>query len=139
MSKSYRPGKDEFDTEWSFVDANGKVLGRLATEIAAKLVGKDKATYTPGVLPMSKVVVTNAAKVAVTGNKESDKVYYRHSNYPGGLRQETLGEMRAKHPERIIQNAVKGMLPNNKLRDRFMANLYVYEGAEHPHTAQEGK
>ena len=139
MSKSYRPTKNEFQTEWNFVDANGKVLGRLATEIAAKLIGKDKATYTPGVLPNVKVVVTNASKVAVTGNKETGKIYYRHTNFPGGIKQETLGELREKNPSKIIENAVKGMLPQNKLRNRFMANLYVYEGTEHPHTAQEGK
>lgn len=139
MNKSYMPKKNEFDTEWHFVDAEGKVLGRIATEIASTLVGKDKPTYTPGVLPKVKVVVTNAAKVAVTGNKEDDKIYYRHSDYPGGIKQETLGEVRAKDSTKIIERAVKGMLPNNKLRKRFMANLYVYEGTEHPHKAQEGK
>ncbi len=139
MTKSYMPKKNEFETEWHFVDANGKVLGRLATEIAAKLVGKDKATYTPGVLPKVKVVVTNSLKVAVTGNKESDKIYYRHSDFPGGIKQATLAEVRTKDSTKIIERAVKGMLPNNKLRKRYMDNLYVYEGTEHPHSAQEGK
>lgn len=137
MTKSFFPRKEGKEIEWFFFDVEGKVLGRIASEIAVKLIGKDSPKYTPGVLSGNKVVVTNAAKVAVTGNKEDDKTYYRHSGYPGGLKSETLGEVREKDPTRIIKMAVKGMLPRNKLTKKYMANLYIYPDAEHPHKAHE--
>lgn len=125
-------------TKWHFLSAEGKILGDLATEVSRILLGKNSASFTPGVLSDAKVVVTNAAKVAVSGTKESNKLYHRHSNFPGGLRTETLSEVRAKNPKKIIENAVWGMLPTNRLRERMMANLYIYPSAEHPHHAQEG-
>jgi len=115
------------------------VLGRVATEIAKLLMGKDEATYTPGVMSGNKVVVTNSAKIAVTGNKMADKTYFRHTRYPGGIKQATLEEVMAKDPTKPLRMAVKGMLPKNKLQKRYMANLHIYAGEEHPHTAQENK
>lgn len=139
MNKSFYPTKDDKEVNWFFFDADGKILGKIATEIAVKLIGKEDSKYTPGVLSGNKVVVTNAEKVAVTGRKETQKVYYRHSDYPGGLKAERLEEVREKSPIRIIQRAVKGMLPQNKLTKKYMANLYIYPGAKHPHKAHEGK
>lgn len=131
------PKTKDIKEEWHFVDAKGKVLGKLATEVSVQLVGKNTPTYTPGALSGNHVVVTNAAKVAVTGNKRQDKTYYRHSNYPGGLKAETFAEIIAKNPPKAIELAVRGMLPINKLRKRYMAHLHVYAGTEHPHSAQE--
>ena len=137
MNKTHMPNEKNTQGQWYFLDAKGQVLGKLATKAAAVLMGKNSAVYTPGVLSDNHVVVTNAAKIVVSGNKMQDKIYYRHSNYPGGLRQETLGEVMKKNPSAAIERAIKGMLPINKLRKRYMANLYVYAGAEHPHGAQE--
>ena len=137
MNKTHAPKLSDKKEEWYFVDANGKVLGRLATSVASLLLGKDSALYTPGVLSGNHVVVTNASKVAFTGNKKQQKIYYSHSNYPGGLKQETLEQVMKKDPSKVIERAVKGMLPTTKLRKRYMANLHVYERKEHPHGAQE--
>lgn len=137
INKTYFPKSKDTNGTWHFVDAQGKVLGRLATEISKLLIGKDEPTYTPGVPSGNKVVVTNAGKIAVTGNKKEGKVYFRHTRYPSGIREVKLGEMMEKFPTRPLEKAVKGMLPKNKLQKKYMANLYIYEGEEHPHTAQE--
>jgi len=119
--------------EWHLIDAKDKVLGRLASEIAELLIGKQKKDYTPHIDAGDFVVVINAAEIAVTGNKEDDKKYYRHSGFPGGLKVRTLGELRETFPERIIEKAVKNMLPKNKLQSPRMTRMKVFAGAEHPH------
>ena len=123
--------------DWYVVDAEGKTLGRLATGIADTLRGKRKPEYTPHCDTGDFVVVVNAAKIRVTGNKLSDKLYHRHSGYPGGLRSRTLGEMLERRPEEVIRLAVKGMLPRNRLARQQIAKLKVYAGPEHPHEAQK--
>ncbi|MCA9369220.1 50S ribosomal protein L13 [Candidatus Woesebacteria bacterium] len=119
--------------EWHLVDAKDKVLGRLASEIAEKLIGKHKKEYTPHIDAGDYVVVINASEIAVTGDKEESKKYYRHSGFPGGLKVRTLGELRETFPERIIEKAVKNMLPKNKLQSPRMTRMKVFAGAEHPH------
>jgi large subunit ribosomal protein L13 len=121
---------------WYVVDAEGKTLGRLATRIARVLTGKHKPTYTPHADTGDFVVVVNADKVHLTGKKWSDKVYYRHSQYPGGLRTRTAAQVRAAHPTRVIEAAVRGMIPGNKLRARRMARLRLFAGPNHEHAAQ---
>ncbi|MDH3693348.1 MAG: 50S ribosomal protein L13 [Gammaproteobacteria bacterium] len=125
--------------EWLLVDAQDKVLGRLATEVARRLRGKHKAEYTPHVDTGDYVVIINAEKVYVSGNKEQDKVYHRHSGFPGGIKSVTLDKVRATHPERIIETAVKGMLPKNSLGRAMFSKLRVYAGADHRHQAQQPK
>ena len=125
--------------DWFVIDATDKPLGRLATEIANRLRGKHKPEYTPNVDTGDYIVVVNAEKVKATGNKLKDKIYYRHTEYPGGIRSQTLEEMLAKHPERAIEKAVKGMLPKGPLGYAQFRKLKVYAGAEHPHTAQQPK
>src|ERR671923_2353013 len=122
--------------DWHVVDAEGKTLGRLATRIADTLRGKNKAQYTPHVDTGDFVVVVNAEKIAVTGKKLDDKVYYRHSGYPGGIRGRTLREELERRPTEVIRKAVKGMLPRNRLGRAQLRKLRVYAGPEHPHTAQ---
>jgi large subunit ribosomal protein L13 len=119
------------------VDASGKTLGRLATQIADILRGKRKPQYTPHVDVGDFVIVINAEKIAVTGNKRADKRYYRHSGYPGGLRSRTLEEMLQRRPEEVIRRAVKGMLPRNRLARKQLTKLKVYAGPDHPHAAQK--
>lgn len=138
MQKTYTQKTSEVTREWHLVDAKGKVLGRLATDIARKLVGKNKKEYTPHIDGGDYVVVINAKEVAVTGNKEQDKMYYTHSNFPGGLKSKNLAKQRVLFPERIIEQAVKNMLPKNKLQDQRMTRLKVYAGSEHKHTSQLG-
>ena len=123
--------------DWYVVDAQGKTLGRLATQIADVLRGKRKPEYTPHCDTGDFVVVVNAAKIKVTGNKLNDKLYYRHSGYPGGIRSRTLGEMLERRPEEVIRKAVKGMLPRNRLARQQLLKLKVYAGPEHPHEAQK--
>ncbi len=130
---------NEVRREWFVVDATGKTLGRLATEIARRLRGKHKAEFTPHVDTGDYIVVLNAGKVSVTGNKLEDKVYYRHSGYPGGLKSIVLKDLLATKPERAIEIAVKGMLPKNPLGRAMFRKLKVYSGAEHKHTAQTPK
>lgn len=125
--------------EWYVIDASEYTLGRMASEIARYLRGKHKPEYTPHIDTGDYVIVVNAEKVRVTGNKEKNKVYYRHSGYPGGIKSQTLEEVRTKHPERIIEKAVKGMLPRNSLGRAVFRKLKVYAGAEHPHGAQQPK
>ena len=134
--RTYSPKKSEIERGWRVVDAEGETLGRLATRIAAILRGKDKPTYTMHMSVGDNVIVINAEKVRVTGQKEDQKTYYRHTQYPGGLRAVTLSTLREKHPERIIQNAVKGMLPHNRLGRQNLRRLHIYAGPEHPHEAQ---
>ncbi len=137
--KTYSQKPADVTREWFLVDATELPLGRLATIIADKLIGKSKPTYTPHVDGGDYVVVINAEKLVVTGNKETGKIYYRHSGFPGGIKDATLAEVREKAPERIIEAAVAGMLPKNKLSADRMARLKVFAGAEHAHTAQQPK
>src|SRR5215204_6378261 len=123
--------------DWYVVDAEGKTLGRLATRIADALRGKRKPEYTPHIDTGDFVVVVNAEKIVVSGNKLQDKRYYRHSGYPGGLRSRTLSEMLDRQPEEVIRRAVKGMLPRNRLGRAQLRKLKVYAGPEHPHAAQK--
>lgn len=118
---------------WHLVDVNGKILGRISSEIAKLLMGKSKPYYVRNLDCGDYVIVVNASGVKVTGKKETDKKYYRHSGYPGGLRTETLKELRESKPEEIIRHAVKGMLPQNKLRDRMLTRLFTYKGESHPY------
>ena len=127
----------DVERSWWVVDAQNQTLGRLATEIARRLRGKHKPEYTPHVDTGDFIIVVNAEKVRVTGNKEHGKTYYRHTGYPGGIKGTTVAEMRKTHPERIIEKAVKGMLPRNPLGRAMYRKLKVYAGAEHPHTAQQ--
>lgn len=135
MQKTYMQKTSDVKREWHLVDAKDKVLGRLASEIAEKLIGKHKKEFTPHIDAGDYVVVINAQEIAVTGNKEDQKKYYRHSGFPGGLKVRTLGEVRETFPERIIEKAVKNMLPKNKLQSPRMTRLKVFAGAEHPHGA----
>ena len=123
--------------EWILLDADGATLGRLATEVARRLRGKHKPEFTPHCDTGDYVVVINAEKIKVTGNKLQDKTYYRHTEYPGGIRETKLNKMLDAHPERVIQKAVKGMLPHGPLGYAQFGKLKVYAGAEHPHTAQQ--
>jgi len=125
----------EIIREWHVVDVKGKTLGRIATEIAVMLMGKKKSYFVRNLDCGDHVVVVNAKEVKVTGNKEQDKKYYRHSGYPGGFKSETLSELRARRPEEIIKEAVKGMLPQNRLRDRMLKRLHVFK--EEAHTYQD--
>ncbi|MCA9742599.1 MAG: 50S ribosomal protein L13 [Deferribacteres bacterium] len=135
--KTYIPKLDEIEQKWFVVDADGKTLGRLASTIATILRGKNKPYFTPHLDTGDFVVVVNADKVRVTGKKAQQKVYSRYTGYPGGLRQVNLETLRRTHPERIIQSAVWGMLPNNRLGRKLLKKLHVYAGAEHPHAAQK--
>ncbi len=128
--------KEDTKRKWRVIDAEGKILGRLATEIANALRGKDKAEFTPNQDCGDFVVVINAEKIKVTANKEAQKTYYRHSGIPGGFKSETLGSLRKRRPTELIRRAVKGMLPHNRLSDRLITKLKLYAGAEHPHTPQ---
>ena len=127
---------NEISREWFIVDAEGQTLGRLASEIAQIIRGKKKPHFTPHMDMGDFVVVVNAEKVKVTGNKEKNKSYFRHSGYPGGVTQISLREVRQDFPERIITNAVKGMLPHNRLGRQLLTHLKVYSGLKHPHSAQ---
>ncbi|MGN0673362.1 MAG: 50S ribosomal protein L13 [Anaerovoracaceae bacterium] len=135
--KSYIAKAGDIQHNWYVIDAEGKTLGKLAAETAMILRGKKKPTYTPHMDCGDYVVVINAEKICVTGKKESDKIYKRHTGYPGGLREMTLAEMRAKKPEEIIRHAVKGMMPKGKLGRAMFKKLKVYAGPEHPHAAQK--
>ena len=122
--------------DWHLADAKGQILGHLASEIAQKLIGKNKPTYTPHIDGGDFVVVINASEIAVSGNKEEDKMYYRHSGFPGGLKEKSLGELKKSFPTRIIEKAVFNMLPKNKLRSGRMNRLKVYANADHKHESQ---
>ena len=137
VMKTYVAKPTDRERNWLVVDANGKTLGRLATQIADALRGKRKPEYTPHIDTGDFVVVVNAEKISVSGKKRTDKRYYRHSGYPGGLRSRTFEEMIERRPEEIIRLAVKGMLPRNRLARRQITKLKVYAGPEHPHIAQK--
>ncbi len=134
--KTFVPKTDEIERKWWLVNADGKVLGRLATEVAVLLRGKNKPQFADFCDTGDFVVVINAEKISVTGKKMGDKVYFRHSQYPGGLKSETLRELLEKKPEDVIRRAVWGMIPKNKLGRRVIKKLKVYRGSEHPHEAQ---
>ena len=137
--KTYTAKKGEIAREWYLVDADGQTLGRLATRIADTLRGKGKPQYTPHVDTGDFVVVVNAEKIQVTGNKLDQKRYYRHSGYPGGLRSRTLREQLDRRPTEVLRTAVKGMLPKNRLARQQLTKLKIYAGPEHPHEAQAPK
>ena len=135
--KTFVPRPTEQKRKWYLVNANGKVLGRLATEIARRIRGKDSPLFTPYFDMGASVVVVNAEKVRITGKKSKLKQYYHHTGYPGGLRSVNFEKLIATHPERIIQKAVKGMLPKNRLGRQLNRRLFVYAGPDHPHKAQQ--
>ena len=135
--KTVSAKKESVTREWYVVDATGKTLGRLSTEIANRLRGKHKPEFTPHVDTGDYIVVVNAEKVKVTGNKTTDKVYHHHTGYPGGIKSITFDKLIDKAPERIIEKAVKGMMPKNKLSRSMMTKLKIYAGSEHPHSAQQ--
>jgi len=137
--KTYSAKPKEIEQRWYVVDAEGQILGRLATRIADTLRGKRKPQFTPHIDTGDFVVVVNAEKIAVTGNKLEQKRYYRHSGYPGGIRSRTLAEQLERRPTEVIRKAVKGMLPKNKLASAQLTKLKVYAGPEHPHAAQAPK
>lgn len=136
MEKTYYPKAGEIQPQWYLVDAKDQNLGRLATRIASVLLGKHKPSFTPGVDMGNYVVVVNAERVTVTGNKMEDKYYYHHSNYPGGLKSTSLKRQLETHPDRVLRSAVWGMLPHNKMSRRLIRKLKIYSGPEHPHQAQ---
>ncbi len=137
--KTYTAKPSDIKQDWFVVDASGKTLGRLATEIARRLRGKHKPEYTPHMDTGDYIVVINAKEIKVTGNKTTDKIYYRHTGFPGGLKSITFDKLLAKKPERIIEKAVKGMLPRGPLGREMYRKLKVYPGAEHKHAAQQPK
>lgn len=135
--KTFVPKKEEIKRKWYIVDAKGKVPGRIATAIADKLRGKDKPIFTPHMDCGDFVIIINADQVRLTGHKIDQKLYHKHSGFPGGYDNLTARELLEKHPTKLMEFAVSGMLPKNKLRDVFMSKLKVYAGAEHPHEAQQ--
>lgn len=135
--KTYVPRAGEIERRWYIIDAEGQTLGRLCSEAARVLLGKHKATYTPNVDTGDFVIVVNAAKVRVTGDKLKSKVYYRHSGYPGGFRQRSLEEQLKRFPERVIEHAIAGMLPQNRLGSAMIRKLKVFAGPTHRHAAQQ--
>ena len=137
MSKTYLPPQESLEREWYVVDATNQRLGRLASEVAQILRGKKKAEFTPHLDTGDFVIVVNAEKIAVTGKKRTQKLYRRHSGRPGGMKTETFAQLQGRLPERIIEQAVKGMLPKNSLGRQLFTKLKVYAGAEHPHQAQQ--
>ena len=139
MNKTSVPSIDSIERQWYLVDAENQTLGRLATEVASVLRGKNKASYTPHLDTGDFVVVVNADKVRVSGNKSQQKLYRRHSGRPGGMKVETFAHLQERLPERIVEKAIKGMLPHNALGRQLFRKLKVYKGSEHPHAAQQPK
>ena len=137
MQNTYYPKADEIQRDWVVVDANDQTLGRLATQVSTVMLGKHKPGFTPGVEMGDYVIVVNASHIKVTGNKLDDKMYHRHTGYPGGLKSVNLRDLLAKNPERVIEKAVWGMLPHNRMGRSLMKKLRVYAGPDHPHAAQE--
>lgn len=137
MNRTYSPKKGEVDRDWYVVDATDQPLGRVCTQVARLLTGKHKPQYAPHVDTGDFVIVINAEKARLTGRKEEQKVYYRHSTHPGGLKAETAARLRRRRPTKMIERAVWGMLPKNKLGRRQLRKLKVYAGSEHPHAAQK--
>jgi len=134
--KTFNVKKEEISRDWFVMDGQGKVLGRLASEIARRLRGKHKPVYTPHLDTGDFIIVVNAGKIRLTGNKVADKMYYRHSGYPGGLKQISAGKLLAERPEEVLKAAVRGMLPKNTLGRAMLKKLKIYSGPEHPHDAQ---
>jgi len=134
--KTYSPKASEITHAWRLVDADGQTLGRLASQVAGFLRGKHRPTFAEHLDLGDYVVIVNASRIRVTGNKANDRFYYRHSGYPGGLKSVSLGEVLAKHPDRVIKHSVKGMLPHNALGRKMLRKLKVYAGPNHPHDAQ---
>jgi large subunit ribosomal protein L13 len=139
VQKTYYPKAEDIQRDWVVVDANDQTLGRLATQISTVMLGKHKPSFTPGVEIGDYVIVVNAAHIKVTGNKMDDKLYQRHTGYPGGLKSINLRDLLAKNPERVIESAVWGMLPHNRMGRHLMRKLRVYAGPDHPHDAQNPK
>ena len=139
MKNSYMQRKEDVVRDWWVIDAEGENLGRLATKVATVLRGKHKPTYTPHIDGGDYVIVINASKVNLTGNKLDDKIYYNHSGYTGGLRERTARTMRDDYPVEMVERAVKGMLPKGRLGRQMYKKLFVYAGSEHPHAAQKPK
>ncbi|MBF7016494.1 50S ribosomal protein L13 [Staphylococcus durrellii] len=137
MRQTFMANEANIERKWYVIDAEGQTLGRLSSEVAAILRGKNKATYTPHVDTGDYVIIINAGKIQFTGNKAQDKVYYRHSNHPGGIKSVTAGELRENNPERLLETSIKGMLPSTRLGEKQGKKLFVYGGAEHPHAAQQ--
>lgn len=137
MRQTFMANESNIERKWYVIDAAGQTLGRLSSEVASILRGKHKPTFTPHVDSGDYVIIINASEIVMTGKKESDKVYYRHSNYPGGLKSITAGELRAKNPARLLEISIKGMLPSSRLGEKQGKKLFVYGGAEHPHAAQQ--
>ena len=135
--KSFMQKKETIERKWFVVDATDLVLGRVSTEVASILKGKHKPTYTPHVDCGDYVIIVNAEKVALTGNKLDDKLYYRHSGYPGGLKSRTAKRMLELQPQKVLEKSIRGMLPKNRLGEDMYRKLYVYVGSEHPHQAQK--
>ena len=136
-TKTYTPRESEIDRRWYVVDAADQTLGRLASRVARVLEGKHKPTYAPHLDTGDHVIILNASRIAVTSDKRETKLYIRHSGYPGGYKEETLGHLLARRPEEVIRRAVKGMLPRNRLGVQMLRKLKVYAGPEHPHQAQK--
>lgn len=139
MKDTYMANAQNVNKEWLIIDAADKTVGRLSAEVAGILRGKHKPTFTPHVDCGDNVIIINAEKVKFTGNKLQNKVYYRHSNHPGGLKEETAAKVMESHPERILERSIKGMLPKTKLGRQMYRNLYIYVGSEHKHEAQQPK
>ncbi|ENJ4008790.1 50S ribosomal protein L13 [Staphylococcus pseudintermedius] len=137
MRQTFMANESNIERKWYVVDAEGQTLGRLSSEVAAILRGKNKVTYTPHVDTGDYVIIINASKIELTGNKENDKIYYRHSNHPGGLKSITAGELKRTNPERLLETSIKGMLQSSRLGEKQGKKLFVYGGAEHPHAAQQ--
>ncbi len=135
--KTFQGNSDNVEIKWYLVDAEGQTLGRLASQIAMIIRGKNKPTYTPYADTGDFVVVINADKIHVTGNKMNDKIYYNHTGYPGGLKQRTLKQMLQAKPEEVLRRAIWGMLPHNRLGRKLMGKVKIYAGTEHPHEAQQ--
>ncbi|KHD85708.1 50S ribosomal protein L13 [Heyndrickxia ginsengihumi] len=137
MRTTYMANANNIERKWYVVDAEGKTLGRLASEVASILRGKHKPTFTPHVDTGDHVIILNASKIELTGKKLTDKIYYRHTQFAGGLKQRTANEMRTNYPEQMLELAIKGMLPKGSLGRQMFKKLHVYAGAEHPHEAQK--
>ncbi|PTL38430.1 50S ribosomal protein L13 [Alkalicoccus saliphilus] len=137
MRTTYMASPEQVERKWHVIDAEGKTLGRLSTEAASLLRGKHKPTFTPHIDTGDHVIIINAEKIHLTGNKLQDKYYYRHSRYPGSLKATSAGDMRAEKPERLLELSIKGMLPKGRLGRQTGKKLHVYAGSEHPHAAQK--
>jgi large subunit ribosomal protein L13 len=137
MRTTFMAKANEVERKWYVIDAEGKTLGRLSTEVASILRGKHKPTFTPNIDTGDHVILINVEKIHLTGKKLTDKIYYRHTMHPGGLKSRTALEMRTNYPERMLELAIKGMLPKNSLGRQIYKKLHVYAGAEHPHAAQQ--